>query len=130
VTNYACTNCSETFMDYPAANNHELATKYAHLTVRTEDMAEELVASPMNKCGYCPESKPEGQFHDCLQATEAKCRLEATLDGIHTMMERPGSRPLTSLQLKSRADHRRQIATALQLKGLPVRPEYAQNGKI
>lgn len=33
-TAYMCVDCSDTFHDFPAASNHELASEYNHLTLR------------------------------------------------------------------------------------------------
>jgi hypothetical protein len=53
-----------------------------------------------------------------------ECRLQVAVDGIHAMMERPGSKPLISNQLKQRADYRRSIANQITRDGGKVKEGY------
>lgn len=67
--------------------------------------------------------------YDCNQKRKLghrvfECRLQVALEGIHTMIEKPGSQELTSNQMKTRADYRRQIATGIKVSGGKVRSEY------
>lgn len=83
----------------------------------------------MSKCDYCKGTRTNANgWHSCSQAQAAKCRLQASLTGIHTMMAKPGSQLLTSNQMKAREDRRHHIATSIRINGGNTAPEYAQNG--
>jgi hypothetical protein len=59
-----------------------------------------------------------------VQAVTNVERIDQIITEIKASLERPGIRPMTSQQLKHRADQRRQIATGLKMKGDRVKPEY------
>ena len=51
-------------------------------------------------------------------------RIGQLIDDIKRDFAKPGWRPLTSLQMRDKADERRHIATWAKLNGAEVRPEY------
>jgi hypothetical protein len=51
-------------------------------------------------------------------------RIEQIKAEIKASMEKPDRQPMTSLQLKHRADRRRSYATAVKISGGSVKPEY------
>lgn len=76
-------------------------------------------------CNYClnPRKDLDG-WHGCDQSLDAKARIDQEIDEIAAMMSKPGSRELTSMDMKNREDRRRQMATGLRINGQEVRPEY------
>lgn len=55
-------------------------------------------------------------------------RIAELMQLMREMQAKPALRELASDEMKQREDRRHQMATALRIKGLPVRPEYQPNG--
>jgi hypothetical protein len=78
----------------------------------------------MTICAYCGKGKRKPGWHSCKQAKLSKARIDEVIKGIHRQMDKPGSMPMTSLQMKQRADRLRQMATGIKLQGGKVKPDY------
>jgi len=50
--------------------------------------------------------------------------IQAEIDKIKAMMERPGNRELTNGEMKIKADFQRNGASTLRMLGYPTRPEF------
>jgi hypothetical protein len=55
-------------------------------------------------------------------------QIDLIIGQIKANIERPGSRPVTSTELKNRADRRRHMATAILMQDGQVKPEYQPMG--
>jgi hypothetical protein len=77
------------------------------------------------RCCYCHQPRDfSADLHGCAQSLEAQAHVAGLIDSMKAMQERPGSRELSSNDMRLREDRRHEMATAIKVTGGGVRPEY------
>ncbi len=80
----------------------------------------------MSMCVYCMEERPDIEgWHGCPRSLRMKDQIDLAIVEIVQSMVHPGNKPMTSMQLKERADSRRDMANTMKTQGVPVRKEYS-----
>jgi hypothetical protein len=75
-------------------------------------------------CAYCGKVPRGKARHLCARKKESLRKMDEVINGIHAQMKRPGIRPLTSDQMKQRADRLRQMANGVKMRGGKVQDAY------
>lgn len=76
-------------------------------------------------CTYCHRPRDfSADLHGCEQSRKAMAYLSGVIGSIKANHERPGSREVSSGDMRLREDRRHEYATAINVTGGGVRPEY------
>jgi hypothetical protein len=80
----------------------------------------------MTLCSYCGQPRQVAHGFDlCAPAQAAKARIDGAIVDIKRIADKQAPRePMTSNQMKLRADRLRETATGIKLNGGKVSPEY------